>query len=267
MLNNKIQRAALCIWSLALAFPGHALAERYKSTQGFSIDPPDGWTVASKEQSQQLAEAVKERLKQFDLNRIAVVMFDPANPRNNINVVIGPGRVTVDEKSAEQYRTSLGNQYRQMGLELENFTVDQRTFGKHSALFADYLNDYAKLGGDPGKVHQWQAIFPGSGKSFFVTCTALADQYAAMVPIFTKTLESIDYETGMFDNMPPWMRTALIGAVIGALAGLILSLMKKKRQKPPPVYGPPPPAYGPPAPPYGPPPPNYGPPPPSDWRG
>jgi hypothetical protein len=257
MPAKTMRCAVLCTWSLALAFPGHALAERFKSPQGFSLDPPDGWTVASKEQSQQLAEAVKQRLKQFDLNRIAVVMFDPANPRNNINVVVASGRVSVDAKSAEQYGSSLRSQYRQMGLNPEAFTVDQKTFGKRSALFADYVNDYGPLGGDPGKVHQWQAIFPGSGKSIFVTCTVPADRYATMAPVFTKTLESLDIEGGLFDNIPPWMRTALIGAVIGALAGLILSLMRKKRPKPPQAYGPPPPAYGPPPPP----------PPQGAWRG
>jgi hypothetical protein len=50
MLGKRMQRAALCIWILALALPAHALAERFKSSQGFSLDPPDGWTVASKEQ-------------------------------------------------------------------------------------------------------------------------------------------------------------------------------------------------------------------------
>ena len=249
MLGKQVQGAVLCLSSLALAFQGHMLAEKFKSSQGFSLDPPDGWTVASKEQRQQLGDAVKERLKQFDLDRMAVVMFDPANPRNNINVIVGPGRVSVDDaNAAEQYGSSLKSQYRQMGLEPVGFTVDRRTFGKHRALVADYENDYGPLGA-PGKVHQWQAIFPGSGKSFFVTCTAPADQYAGMVPVFTKTLESLDIEADLFDNIPRWMRTALIGAVIGALVGLILAVMKKRRPKPLHAIGPPPS------------------PPPGDWRG
>ena len=245
MLAKEMQGAVLCIWSLALAFPGHMLAEKFKSTQGFSLDPPVGWTVASKEQRQQIADAAKEyldKLKQFDLDKVAVVMFDPGNPQNNINVVVSPGRVPIDDANApEQFGSSLRNGYRQMGFVIEGLNVDRRTFEKHRALFAEYENDYAPAGGGPSKVHQWQAIFPGSGKSYAVTCTAPAAQSAGMVPLCTRTLESLDIEAGVFDNIPPWMRNALIGAVIGALVSLLLGLAKKKRSKQAPALSPPPP--------------------------
>jgi hypothetical protein len=94
--------------------------------------------------------------------------------------------------------------------------------------------------GGPGKVHQWQAVFPGPGKSFTVTCTALTAQQASMVPLCTRTLESLDIEAGVFDNIPPWMRNALIGAVIGAFLSLILGLTKRKRSKQAPALSPPP---------------------------
>jgi hypothetical protein len=245
MLAKEMQRAVLCIWSLALAFPVHVLAEKFKSSQGFSLDAPAGWTVASKEQRQQLVDSVKEHLdkvKQFDLDRMVVVMFDPGNPQNNINVVVTPGRVPIDDANApEQYSSSLRDGFRQMGFSPEGLKVDRRTFGKHRALFAEYENDYGPAGGGPGKVHQWQAIFPGSRKSFAVTCTAPSAQQATMVPLCTRTLESLDIEAGVFDNISPWMRNALIGAVIGGLVSLLLGLAKRKRSKQAPPLSPPPP--------------------------
>lgn len=245
MLAKEMQGAVLCIWSLALAFPGHVMAERYKSPQGFSLDLPAGWTVTSKEQSQQLENTVKEQLdkaKQSDPSRMAVAVFDPVNPRNNINVVVSPRRERIDDANAPgQYGSTLRNGYRQMGFTLEGLTVDRRTFGKHRAMVAEYENDYGTAGGGPGKVHQLQAIFPGSGKSYIVTCTAPSEQYATMVPLCTRTLESLDIEAGVFDNIPPWMRNALIGAVIGALVSLLLGLAKKKRSKQAPALSPPPP--------------------------
>src|SRR5579872_1960032 len=279
----SIRRSLPCVGGLIFACSLVSATEPFKSTQGFTIIPPDGWTVASKEETRKLGEAAAERvdkLKQFDLDRMAVVMYDPANPQNNINVIVGPSRVPIDESDAsDKYRSLLENQYRQMGMSLDGLTVGRKTIGKHDVLSAEYEGDYSRFGQGAGKVHQWQVIFPGAGKSFVVTCSSTADQYATLEPSFTHALESMDYEEAGIFEKSPWLRTGLIGGLVGAGVGVIVALTKKKKKppynmQPPPTYGPPPPTgpgYGPPPPPtgpgYGPPPPpagpGYGPPPPS----
>jgi hypothetical protein len=77
----------------------------FTSSHGFSITPPDGWTVASKDGTHQLAAEVQEKVNgigNVDLDRLAVLIFNPAETDQNLNVAILPDKEAADESGAQQ---------------------------------------------------------------------------------------------------------------------------------------------------------------------
>jgi hypothetical protein len=197
----------------------------FTSPRGFSITPPDGWTVASKETISQMAGVAREQLSKLgniNFDRVAVVLFNPADAvaSENINVVVSPGRMPIEDSDAEQKMAdALRGAYGKMGVTITRLSVTRKTFGSHKALVADVDWNTAGM-----QIRQWQVALASTGQSFIVTCTAPPPSFDSATPTFSKAIESMKYaepEAAFFGSgLPTWARGALIGAAIGALYGL-----------------------------------------------
>jgi hypothetical protein len=168
---------------------------RFTSPEGFSLNVPEGWQVLTKEQSQAVSDEMKARTK-FNPTRMAAMIYSPTDPRVNVNVIVLMGAVPMDNDAAQGYAQMLKDQSAQASVTLENFSVNPHMYGPNSALLADYDMDFTNSTGpnkDLGKVHQWQVVFSGAGKTYVVTCTAGAGAFPVVAPVFDRILNSLSY--------------------------------------------------------------------------
>jgi hypothetical protein len=195
----------------------------FTSPQGFSITPPDGWVVASKDTVSQLSRVALDhfqKLGNIDLNKLAVVIFNPAPSAEsqNLNVIVAPEKIPIDESGFEdKLAGELREQYTGMGAQLGRVSVSRKRFGAHAGLVADA--EWSMAG---ASLRQWQVILPAGSHTIIVTCTAPQSSFDEVAPVFTKAIESMTYSnvtTSTFE-MPVWLRDAVIGAAIGGLIGL-----------------------------------------------
>jgi hypothetical protein len=171
--------------------------QKVASPQGFSLDAPPAWVIATKENQEQVLRdyaGVLGKLGQLDFDRVAVLVFNPANKdfAENINVIVAPGKMPLDEmmpKMADMLKT----EFKRLGLEPANITSERIKINGHDAISAKYEMTYPVP--DAPKVKQWQVIVPGESKTYVFTCTAAASSYAQMEPLFSAALNSADVDT------------------------------------------------------------------------
>jgi hypothetical protein len=219
---------------MLITTPAMATEPVFTSPRGFSITPPDGWSVASKETISQMGSVVRQqfsKLGDINFDRVAVVLFSPADTSvsENINVVVSPGRMPIEDSDAEQKMTdALRGAYGKMGVTITRVSVTRKTFGSHPALVADVDWNTAGV-----QIRQWQVALPAAGQTLIVTCTAAPSSFDSVTPTFSKVIESMTYAApepaSLSSGLPNWARGALIGAAIGGLYGLykLVASLKK----------------------------------------
>ncbi len=200
-----------------------APSERFTSPQGFSLSVPDGWQVMTKEQSQPVADYLRARTK-FNPDRMAAMIYSPADPRVNVNVIVLMGAVPLDDDATKGYAAMLQDQAAQAGVTVAGLTVNRHNYAQHGSLLADYDMDFSNSNGpnkELGRVHQWQAVFSGPSNTYVVTCTAGASAFPVVAPVFERLLNSLDYSRGngpVGPEVQPQLTPVLAPAPAPALA-------------------------------------------------
>jgi hypothetical protein len=226
--------SALC--SMMFGLIVYAQTAKFTSLRGFSLNYPDGWVIATKEEQRQLAaqfQSVFEKLGAVDLDRMAVVVFNPQDDEfiESINVVVSPGRMPLDQNTEIELAHHLVTQFTEMGLAPSLLGTERITFGNHEAFSIRW--ELADPGGH-GRLRQWQVAIPGRNQTYIVTCSAAASEYDRFAPLFSQTINSMEIEAGLgglWHSLPGWVTNAIIGALIGLLYGIISSLLKKSTRK------------------------------------
>ncbi len=233
MAARSTSRKCIACMSVCLLFPAAftpvatATEPVFTSPKGFTITPPDGWTLFSKDAAREKSDAVKKAFPKFDsanLDRMAAMLMNPADSGiTNINVVVVPSRIPINDSDAEQkLGTMLREQYTKMGASLGKFTAVRKTFGTHKALVADFESN---MGG--AATRQWQVMMPAGSQTLIVTCTSKQSTFDQFTPVFTKAIETMAFSDKEF---PAWLRYGIIGGVVGGLIGLFRKFMASRKK-------------------------------------
>jgi hypothetical protein len=207
----------------------------YHSEKGFQITYPSGWQVATAEVRTAATEGASKLLANIDFSKVDVLIYDPTtDPTRNLNVVVSPDIVPVNQSSLDDYRNGITQQLSGAGLSPEDIDVKLGKVGSYDAIIATWTADAPSI----GRMWQEQFIIPGGSHTFIVTCTSEAGSSPVAGPIFASAMASfkIDQEptrsiSEMWETAPGWVHNALIGAGIGALFGLFGSF-KRSMSKP-----------------------------------
>ena len=228
----------------------------YHSEKGYQITYPSGWQVATAEVRTAAGEAATKLLANIDFSKIDVMIYDPTtDPTRNLNVVVSPDVVSVNQTTLDDYRNGLTQQLSGAGLSPDGLDVKLGKVGSYDAIIATWTADAPSM----GRMWQEQFIIPGGSHTFIVTCTSEAGSSPVAGPIFASAMATfqIDQEptrsiSEVWETAPGWVHNALIGAGIGALFGIFGSF-KRSMSKPAasPTADPPssPPVTDPPSPP------------------
>lgn len=216
-----------------------AQAAEFTSDKGFSLEYPDGWKIATKDERdaiQGVARAALKNLKDVDFDKIAVLIFHPEMDEfvENVNVVVVNESLRINDKAKEEYAENLRKQFSQIGVPIQGLQTSITEVGGRKALSGRYKAKYPTLA---GLVRQWQLFVPAGRRTYIVTCSALDGDYARVEPAFTRVVNSLEIEGagGLADfwfGLPRIFQFALIGGAIGGAIGLIQWLVRRPKSPP-----------------------------------
>jgi hypothetical protein len=206
----------------APAAPGAAGMTVFTSPKGFSISYPAGWSVASKDQTNGVANQARGYLDklgpsgQVDLDHLAVMIYrqDGGNFAANLNINVTPGVLTANEKNKGEMSAMLTDMWHSVGVTPTNVRLGIESFAGKQCLVARY--DAAMFG---QQVSQMMVVVPGGHQSYITTCSSAPGDMAKNEPIFKSMIDSMTFDEG-FAGLNPILRDALIGAGFGLLLGL-----------------------------------------------
>lgn len=166
---------------------------KFRSLKGFTINYPENWTVASNELTNETLEATQAefpQLKEFDLNQVAVILFDSFDSgfRENLNVVLDKGVLAATEQNARDYAAGLKSMEDKMGVETTVTSTGVVDVGDRRACAAEFdvvsqMNDEI--------VHTWSVVVSGESETFVITCTAFLEDFEWYRPLFDRMVKSL----------------------------------------------------------------------------
>jgi hypothetical protein len=226
----------LIISLILLVLPVEAQPNRFSGTQGFSFEYPNGWVVLTKEQQRALVNEYKTvlgKLGEIDFDRITVAVFNPQNSEfpENVNVVVAPGSIPVNEDSRQKHAQTMSEGMQTAGVTVTNIVSDITKFGEKQALSLQWTMKHPALG---ISIRQWQVAIPGRNQTYIITASASAANFQTYEAGFKRAFESFEVDggsLGFWHSLPGWVQNAIWGAVIGMVISLLGLLFKNKDRK------------------------------------
>jgi PsbP len=212
----------------------------YVDPSGFSFSYPRGWVAVAKPnlslKESDLPLGIQSWIKKnnVDLSRVSVTLIRNGQGAflENLNVVVDQQQIPTTAATVKKLLQELPKQYQSMGLTVENLRVRLEKVGKNDAITVDYE---AKFPGLATPLRQMQVYFAGGGKTYIVTCSALADAFAEPFETFDTILATFKVPgpvlQPVFQQGFDWNRMVtmgLIAGLIGGLAGLVKKLVGTK---------------------------------------
>jgi hypothetical protein len=210
----------------------HAVAAEppFTSPRGFSITPPDGWKVLSKDGTREVTAVIKKEFPKFDianLDRMAVMFMNPTDGgMTNLNVVVTQGRLPIGDSGAEQKLADmLRTEYTKLGVTMGKMTSARKNFGSHPAIMADFESN---IGGQPTR--QWQVAMLSGKQTIIVTCTSPQPTFEKHAPAFMNAIEGMTFPPDAGGDMPSWLKYGIIGGAVGGLIGALQKLFGVRKK-------------------------------------
>ena len=214
-------------------------AGNYADPSGFSFTYPDGWIPVNRAAMGNVNDVLPPEVKNWvaknnvNLNQLPVMLIREGHEEflENLNVVIHPQQIPVDESTVKKLTGIVGQQYTAIGGKVTDVQGSVQKMSSRDVIVMEYQ---ARLPGNPFLLRQRQVSFPGGGKTYIVTCTAKADTFAKFQPAFDSVLASFQAPDPVAQGLN-WNRAALtgvVGGVLGALIGVVSWLAKKFAKRP-----------------------------------
>ena len=225
-----MKKAILSV-TVILLIAAFAHAATFKSPDGYSFDHPDAWTVMDKSDREAAEKAAREKgleLPSDTANKVSCLLANPTRGKSgfaaNVDVLITKGAPTVSESALREVKDSYPDKMKKMNIQSSNVQGSIIKAAGYDAISITALN---RIPGVAQPVKQWQIMIPAGGKTYIVTCTAAAREFAANEAAFKQVIDSLKVPAGM----PGWLNGAIIGGVVGGIAGGVITIVKKRRAK------------------------------------
>ena len=210
-------------------------AERVTTLKGFTLVPPEGWVVLSKDQRGKLLEtqrALLEKLHNPDLSSIALMVINPRKQAfaDNINVVVSNGGISLDQLEKE-YVSSVSEQFAKMGVVPNG--LEKPSGSCWAPTRRCPYNMRCSIPGSLEKLRQWVVTIPGRGQTYMVTCTTTAATFDSSLPRSDGAMQyrSRCWTAGLvvyaITNSSLYNFRAVIGGIVGGVCALFRVLRKK----------------------------------------
>jgi hypothetical protein len=230
-----LQRRILLVGLIVVASGEFARGGNYSDPSGFSFTHPDDWVAIKGNTLGNVDQDLPEETKgwiaknKVDLSKIAMVLLRKGEDEflENLNVVVENQELPLDSNSVKQLTEAITQQYRQMGATPVGFQARVEQVGGRDALVASYQ---IQVPGMPAAMRQKQVMFPGGGKTYIVTCTAMGDTYEKHRSTFDNVLSSFQAPTPIKKgfSLDGMLTMGLVGAIVGGVVAALIALARKR---------------------------------------
>jgi hypothetical protein len=215
-----------------------AAGAAYEDTlEGFRINYPDGWSVLSADDLAETREAVKDiseaaggRARDPRVFVATETGVEPPEYAAHLNVVISPGRLVLDESTAEELMAQIEKGRKAVGSSA--VVVDQAmgSIGANRGIVSEVVAEDPLSGVSK---RQWQIITAGRQQVYTVICAAPDSEAERYRQICREALESFEKDVGVggfLDGIPALWKDAVQGAVIVVILQLFFWWRKNRKE-------------------------------------
>ncbi|WP_339749468.1 hypothetical protein [uncultured Rubinisphaera sp.] len=192
--------SSLLIFSLMLfGLVNSAFSEDYRDKSGFSFTHPAGWLPINGSLKSELidggmTDTAKDYLKKqsFDFEKIKVLLIRNGQDDflENVNVVVVDGKLPATQEFADLLVKMLPQQYKQMGMDVDNFKSKIKTFGSNEGIIVNQRMNPSETVPNALKQRQFYMASQNQEKSYIITYTATPETFKDHVKTFEQVLES-----------------------------------------------------------------------------
>lgn len=227
----------LCLVTCSVSVcPGVARSGEYTDPSGFSFTHPDDWIALTGSTFHELASKLPPSARQVieeksvDFTEVSVMVTRVGDEAflENMNVVVTDEQLPINQATLAQARQEFVRQLQRSGVSVSQFNAEIRSIGGRD-VFA--INQQVLYAGLPDTIRQRQVYFAGGGKTYIVTCTAMASSFAKYESTFEDTLASFKIPSSGFLNLSPTMRSAILGGIVSVVGGGVFWLVRKLNQR------------------------------------
>lgn len=227
---NSIHIRSVIIAFTLLTFGASANGGEYSDPAGYSFAYPDGWIAITKDRHGAVAESLPPEAKNWlknnniDLKQTSVILIRNAREEflENMNVIVNRQELPVNERTKNELVDLMAKQLQSRGATVAKVDGGIQKVGSQDAIV---LNLESELPFVRFPLRQQQVFFVGGGNTYVVTCTATRDTFATYSPIFDTILASFKLPAPTSRGFD-WTRSAITGAIIGAIGGGLVAVLK-----------------------------------------
>ncbi|TWT62925.1 hypothetical protein [Rubinisphaera italica] len=192
--------SSLLIFSLMLVgLANTAFCEDYRDKSGFSFTHPTGWLPINGSLKSELidggiTDTAKDYLKKqsFDFEKIKVLLIRNGQDDflENVNVVVIDSKLPATQEFADLIVKILPQQYKQMGMKVDNFKSKIQTFGSNKGVIVDQRMNPSETVPNTLKQRQFYMASQNEDKSYIITYTATPETFRDHVKTYEEILKS-----------------------------------------------------------------------------
>ena len=157
----------------------------------FSFTHPKDWTPVNAATLAQVNKEVKKWISKstVDFKRVKMLLIRDSDSEfsENMNVVVVNKQVPVKQATVKQLKQVFTRQFAKLGIKISDLKGQVQKIGANNVVAVEYKS---RIPGNPDPLWQKQVLFAGGGKTYVVTCTALASSFERYLPIFDGILAS-----------------------------------------------------------------------------
>lgn len=201
--------------------------------RAFTFQVPPGWVDLSPgappKNFERLPPAVAAELRQGRYAAIAMDLDHAADGfAENFNALVEPGVEPITQPLLDQIAASMGSEIRRQAKDATLKVLERGTVSLHGITCGRMVSDVQM-----GAMHMRQLVYllPGEGNHAIVTYSATPATFAQYTPVFTAAIEATQGIVRPLSLLDRILRTALIGAAAGGVAGLVSTLLSRRKKR------------------------------------
>jgi hypothetical protein len=206
-------------------------ADQVASSGGISISIPDNWVLMTKDQTQSIANDIKERYPQLgniDYSKIEIYAMDTTGSDfyENLNIGITAEIPPISNEIIQKIADMMMRQNSNFGLNPILISATKESFGSNDAIAIHYE---INMPTGTERFQQFMVFMPGDIATYIITFSFSASNGLASIAGVRKMLNTVQVTRSSalsWSRLPKRVQNIISYSITGALIGLAIGLMK-----------------------------------------
>jgi hypothetical protein len=220
---------------LLLTLPSMTQADEYKDPTGFSFTYPENWVIVNRDTVwDAIPTHIRNRIDQSEVNikdiRVMLIRNGQEESLEVLQVCAEQREIPADVKMLKGIEEAITNQYRSLNCNSKIMGSRVQSVNDRNAIVVEVETQVPGLA---SPAREKQIFFPGGGRTYVITCTALANSAPQHVAALDAILASFRAPApagnrGNSTGTPPDpLAIAAFGAIAGPVVICVLAYLQR----------------------------------------